>query len=193
MRYNNIMSRNVLIFFSFLLLLASCKKWEDKAAPGDNRLGSKKYCNDPGAVNYNWDFPGIPDNTVCFYPTDVFNGRYLILDSIFYTAGYAYARTDSIILNLVPQSRSKLQVTALKGWCPDKILNFTADRFFKATADSTLLPDSVVMTGQLFCRDKDTISGFISRKQADSNHIRINFTVLTDTGISFHVGTGTKL
>lgn len=185
-------SRIILIFLSFILILAACKKWEDKAATPDSHFVNH-YCNDPEAVNYNWNFPGTPDNTTCFYPTEVFTGNYLLLDTVYYSAKYTFKEVDSVLLNLNASSRTKLEVKALKGWCPGKVLNFTADRFFKAIADSLkLLPDSTALNGQLFCRDRDTLSGFILRSRSDSTRIRINFTVVTDTGISYHVGTAIK-
>ena len=40
-----------------LLVAASCSKYTDDPGETDPRL-SRKYCNDPEAVNYNRDFPG---------------------------------------------------------------------------------------------------------------------------------------
>jgi len=71
-------------FFIIIACLSSilgCTKWTDTQNASDPRL-TQKYCNDPFAVNYNWGFPGIPDNSTCVFPSDVYVGTYVFHDSI---------------------------------------------------------------------------------------------------------------
>ncbi len=164
------------------LLVFSCKKYEDKVGPSDPRL-SRLYCNDPEAVNFNWDFPGTPDNSVCLYPADAFKGQYRFTDSIYNSASQLVLQRQ-YTLDLYALSRSRL---ALLGFCgPSDTVKLTASRFFRATVDTT------VLKGQALCRPQDTLSGYLTRTAPDAQHLHFFFTVTTDTGFTFHMGTAVK-
>ncbi len=172
-----------------LMVFSACKKAEDKVGLADDRLNDRTYCNDPSAVNYNWGFPGKPDNSICFYPTEVFKGSYLLEDSMF-DVNYIFTGMRTITLNIQANDYTKLTIT---GFCNDNSsLQFTADKFFRASADTTIFVDSVKMGGQLLCRPVDTLSGLITTSRGNDTSIRINFTVISDTGISYHIGTAIK-
>ena len=163
-----------------ILILASCKKWKD--TPGNTSpLLNRPYCNDPTAVNYNWDFPGKPDNSVCFYPTDVFKGNFIYTDSI-YDGAQNFIRSQ--VLNLVINSSSRSKMT-IAGFCSSGNLSFTATRQLRADADS------VVGYGQLLCRPTDTITGNINRASL-TDPIVFDLTVNTDTGVSYHRGSAVR-
>lgn len=162
-----------------LALLASCEKYKDEPGPSDPRL-SRKYCNDPEAVNYNLDFPGTADNSVCYYPTDAFKGSFSFVDSI-YLGTNKLGRLDTVNLVFTPNTRTKMTVT---GFCDGgNTLSFTVNRALRATGDTT------VLEGQQMCRTKDTVSGYITRSLADSTRLKFNLTVVSDTGVTFHQGT----
>jgi outer membrane protein assembly factor BamB len=149
----------------------------------DPRL-SRVYCNDPEAVNYNWNFPGTPDNTTCFYPTEVFNKAYTFNDSVYFSDG-TFLFTKSYTLHFYALDKEKL---AIVGFCTSgDSLRLTADRFYHAQLDST--NDA----GQQLCRVQDTVSGTIIQNKVDSALLQINFTVLSDTGLTYHRGTAVKL
>lgn len=190
------MSRIATIFILAFCVLASCKKYEDKVGNPDERLNNSHYCNDPEAVNYNWGFPGVPDNTICLYPTHFFGGKYTLVDTIYYSNEFKLARVDTLTIQLDSINRQFLQFRAVGSnnvWCTDKFLTLTADRFFRANVDSLILPDSVKLNGQVYCRN-DTISGSITTSQNDPMHLHLDFTVISDTGsgLTFHKGTATK-
>jgi hypothetical protein len=190
------MNRIAPILFA-VLALASCKKYEDKVGVAGDQL-TNSYCNDPEAVNYNWGFPGKPDNTLCFYPTDSLIGTYFFRDTIFYSQDMKFTRVDSfeIALELIDRTRFRFRPLKNSVFCSDDVVNFKADKFFKATADSTWLPDSVQIPGQaLKCRRQDTLSGFITTTSQHDKKIKINFTVISDTGskLTYHIGTATKI
>lgn len=176
--------------------LFSCKKWSDPAAPQDPRLNEKKYCNDPEAVNYNWNFPGQPDNTVCIFPADLYQGTYSFTDSIYNSQSvFDSARSQQIyILRLVPVGKRHLRIVGFCGGTDS--LKFTAERStYRATADTTLfLNDTTKVHGQLFCRTQDTLTGFVRKNQNDSTGKTIHFDlrVVSDTGVYFHRGTAIK-
>jgi len=180
----------ILLIILSTLAFASCKKWEDKAGEGDDRL-SRPYCNDPEASNYNLDFPGTPDNSICFYPYEAFLGTYEFNDSSYYSTDYVYGGNRMYTLTIRRQDTSKRQLL-LSGFCGTDI-RFTADKYLRAYADSTDHPtDSTKLPGQLICNPIDTLSGYMNFVNRDSGILRINFTVLTDTGIVYHTGRAVK-
>lgn len=162
-----------------VLTLVSCQKYVDVPGQSDPRL-SRKYCNDPEAVNYDLDFPGTADNSVCYYPADAFQGSYLFIDSV-YNGLNALTRQWSLNLHFTGLTRTKLDIS---GFCPGgDLLHFTANRALLATGDTTIL------NGQMLCQIKDTISGTITRSLGDSSRLQFSLTVVSDTGVTTHRGT----
>lgn len=184
------MLRNITILLFLAVVFYSC----GKTAPFDEPVADQfdtLYCNDPIAINYNLAFPGTPDNSICIYPTDVFGGSYSFKDSI-YNGEF---ELDTVLdYTIVFNRTSQTQLNVL-GFCPGgDTIEMTATRYYKAVADSTMiLPDSTLLPGQVFCRSLDTLSGSISKVDSDSTKIRINFTIASDTGVNYHIGTGTQL
>ena len=168
----------------FIVLLAtSCKRYEDPAAFTDPRI-KELYCNDPSAVNYNWNFPGIPDNSTCIYPSDVFEGLYKYYDTTL-DATLNVVSTDSFTLSFVKVDSTKM---ILNGFCGNNPLSLHANRILRFTIDS------LMGEGQIHCNPLDTITGG-GFKQAfsDNLHIFLNYEILSDTGRTKHKGKGTKL
>ena len=187
-RSNKAVLRLGLLTLVVCAIVFSCKKWTDPKPYTDPKL-TNPYCNDPNAVNYNWGFPGKPDNTVCFYPTDEFKGTYVFTDSIYSLSGstdgnFLYALIDTLRI----YARSDTTMAGY-GFCiPGDSLRLTARVLtFTATIDS-LVGDSLTTTrGQIFCRMPDTVGGTIFFSRVDSM-LHINFQVTSDTGLSSHVG-----
>jgi len=176
-----------------LTILTSCEKWKDEKAEDDPRLNDRKYCNDPEAVNYNWGFPGKPDNTVCFYPSDLYEGTYLLTDSV-YTQDNVFdsaASLQTYTLELIPISKSRF---VIRGFCPTDSLEFTAGRTtFRAIADTTFVAaNNKKDFGQPLCRVQDTLTGLIIKNQLDSTQLFIDWRVVSDTGVNYHRGTAIK-
>lgn len=162
-----------------LFLLASCQKYQDEPGQGDPRL-SRKYCNDPDAVNYNLDFPGTADNSVCYYPADAFKGTYKFVDSI-YSGSNKTPQELPLTLQFVAKNQTQFDIT---GFCPNgNALHFTANRALRASGDTTIL------NGQTLCRTKDTVSGYLTRSLGDSSRVLFFLTVVSDTGTTTHQGT----
>ncbi|MCB0700396.1 MAG: hypothetical protein H6551_01205 [Chitinophagales bacterium] len=183
------MNKKYFLYITLLISLISCKKSNENASL-DNGLFDRPYCNDPEAVNYNRDFPGIPDSTVCYYPIDVFVGSYMMKDSIF-NAEYELDTVLEYTITLKSSNKTNLSVT---GFCTGgESLRFTADKYNKAVADSTYLADSTKLPGQLTCSKQDTLTGLLLRNLPDSSLIKIDWLILSDTGLNYHIGTGTKI
>jgi hypothetical protein len=183
--------RTVILLLLTITEMASCKKWKDEKGPTDPRL-SRKYCNDPEAVNYNWDFPGTPDNSVCFYPSDGFKGAYSFTDSIFNAADNKFIKTINYTLYFGPRGKQKF---AVSGFCSntDSVF-FTSNRYYRALGDTLVRfsRDTTTGAGQLFCRTLDTLSGSIDRVGNNDSFFNISLTVVSDTGTTLHTGTAVK-
>ena len=170
--------------FCSIVIVVACQKWKDKPPGSDPRL-TNPYCNDPLAVNYNWGFPGRPDDSVCFYPTDVFKGVYVFNDSVLLSDNtFSYAQIDT--LHFYALTKSKLGIT---GFC-------AGGDTLKMSVDAALKPtvDSVVGNGQILCSGLDTISGYLNRNLGDTTGktIAITFTSNTPSGILIHNGNAIK-
>lgn len=184
------MFRKLSICILLLMLLYACDKSKPFDTATDEQFASL-YCNDPVAINYNQGFPGTVDNSTCIYPTDVFKGTYLLRDSIL----NGEFELDTILEYKVTFHTLSLTQLRLSGFCINgDSVRLTADRYYKAAVDSTLLlPDSTMMEGHVFCRGLDTIMGNLSKLGGDTDRIRINFIIASDTGINYHIGTGIKM
>ncbi len=187
MRYLNIV---VLLFIVSVVAMLSCKKWEDPAPSDDPRI-SNPYCNDPDAVNYNWGFPGTPDNTVCVYGPDLFAGTYKVHDTAYDTESGLYLAADSSMVTIVKLSNLKARVDGL---CPSGVSLFiTAGGAWQATVDTTVGDSLSLSQGQLFCRSVDTVTGYLTRDKIDSSLVYIDLTIRTDSATTVHRAKAVKM
>lgn len=179
----------LLIFLAASVAVFSCAKWKDPAPVNDPRL-TNPYCNDPNAVNYNWNFPGKPDNTTCFYPTDLFAGDYVFVDSVYLTSTFTYLMAQTETLHVSKVSQTQLSVMGL---CANgNTIHLTADKSYNATIDS-VVGDSVTARGQLLCRNADTVNGTITKDRLVDSVLHINLQVISDTGITTHIGNAKRI
>jgi len=179
----------VLLFILLLIGVAfSCKKWSDPAPVSHPEIANP-YCNDPEAVNYNWGFPGRPDNTTCYYASDLFAGTYFFHDTVYDAKTDLYLSADSGTLILTKISKHGLSVSGL---CPSDRLLFTTQGAYIASADTTVGDSLTVHRGQIFCKLQDTLTGSFTRDKVDSALIYINLTVVNDTGATVHIGKAVK-
>ncbi len=160
----------------------ACKKTTDPAPVDDDRL-NRPYCNDPEAVNYNWNFPGKPDSTVCYYPSDLFSGNWQYSDSIMSADGTSVLDSAQYLLTF---SKTGNKSMLMKGLCNTKTLNITA---FRAQIFSI---DTVVALGQYLCDNTDTIAGAGSMYFNENGRFSFSWILNSDTGISYHHGTAVK-
>ena len=172
------------------VVIFSCSKYKDPPSTGiDDRL-KDKYCNDSRAVNYNWGFPGIPDNTVCIYPVDSFIGTWLFTDSMFLPNG------DNVGVQLKTLTFSSTEDKALTnmavtGWCNNASPFYvTANKYSVATVDTS----AGGMLGQFLCNNSDTLTGQImfSLDSALKGTMLIDFTIANAGGSTNHRGRAVK-
>ncbi|OJW79875.1 MAG: hypothetical protein BGO69_13640 [Bacteroidetes bacterium 46-16] len=178
--------RNIFTITLFICFFLSCKKSNTSTPDSDSRL-DRPYCNDPEAVNYNWAFPGTPDNSICFYPTEVFSSAYAFNDSVYFKDG-TFLYDTPLTLHLYALDKTKLVMTGFCGAGSTDTLWLTADRFYRAQLDTT------IENGQALCNIKDTVTGNIIQSMSDSSTLKVNFTVVSDSdNVYFHRGTALKL
>ncbi|PZF70844.1 hypothetical protein [Taibaiella soli] len=174
--------RYIIIIILAVTGFLACKKYSDPQGQSDPRL-SRPYCNDPVAVNYNWDFPGTPNDSVCFYPSQVFSGTYSYQDSV-YLPDNSLAYVTPVTMHLWPLTRTNIRIT---GFCPNgDSLNFTATRYYTASNDTLL------GLGVPICSNLDTLTGTLTKYQTNDTFMLVDFTVVSDTGTTYHRGTAYK-
>ncbi len=163
-------------FLLAFFLVAACKPYEDPAPITDPRLDNSSYCNDPAAINYNWGFPGVPDNSLCIFPADVFIGNYVwrdtILDENRTVLGY-----DSALVTITKIDTVRFNINGRCGYD----LKLTADKFLG------IVIDSIDGRGQKFCQPNDTIIGTgLKTGFSDTTTFTLNYVIISDTGSSIH-------
>ncbi|HTO14720.1 MAG TPA: hypothetical protein VLZ83_03070 [Edaphocola sp.] len=186
------MTRQIL-FGVLIVLIASwsaCEKYKD---PKEKDLGlTREYCNDPSAINYNDSFPGVPNNSVCIFPTDLFEGNWHFQDSVFTPDG-TFLNSETYILTFTakdPSQDSLKRKLTLTGLCPSVNINLSANRYGLALTD-TLIP--YTDGGQFFCQNTDTISGqFKVIRDSLNNNMKINFTIHAPDNQFLHIGKAIK-
>lgn len=185
------MYRSLVFIVMVTVLALSCKKEDPSANMNIDGL-DRPYCNDPDAINYNQTFPGKPDNSICYFPTQPFKGSFLFKDSI-YDADNKFRKAQELQITLSATSSTKMEMFGFCGG--SEPLKITADRYYKATMDSTIVLVNNIeynLYGQYLCRTSDTISGYLLKDKVDSNKLTFFFTVASDSGASYHKGTGIR-
>ncbi|HRP89581.1 MAG TPA: hypothetical protein PKX92_06035 [Edaphocola sp.] len=178
------------IVIALLVIFASCEKYKD--TPGKDLGLTRKYCNDPRAANYNDSFPGVPDNDVCIYPNEIFEGNWQLKDSVFLQDG---TFQSTAIYNLSFSKKDTLQDSLkrkiiVSGFCNAIQLHLTANKYGTAITD-TLIPNT--QGGQLFCQNTDTVFGqFKIIKDSLTTTMNINLTVQSSNQQYLHIGKAIK-
>jgi hypothetical protein len=153
--------------------LIACKPYKDPA-PKDLGL-TNPYCNNPFAVNFNWGFPGKPDNSVCIFPAQVFAGTYKLYDSIT-SNNAATIFNDSSTISLVRINDSTLTLS-----------NHCAGNNYVVRATKTLqfYVDSSTMLGAPFCNG-DTIAGLARKLNINDSIVTYTYDLNNNGGIVKH-------
>ena len=184
-----------IVFLALLFIggmgVFSCTKYKDTKTTGNPHL-TNPYCNDPNAVNYNWNFPGTPDNSICFYPTDIFKGVYEFHDSVFFTTTGFFISYDTFIITIAKNSTTKFTIA---GFCTSGAsLGLTAGVNYVATVDTMIGDSTTTVRGQPLCSVADTINGTLTKDRLNDSLMYINFVVASDTGVTTtHIGSARLL
>lgn len=174
------------------VVIYSCSKYEDPPAADGSGL-TNKYCNDSRATNYNWGFPGIPDNSVCIYPVDSFLGNWSLTDSMFRPNGENIGVQFKTLTFTGTEDTAKIGFS-ITGWCSNNTpIYLIANKYSYAYIDTLAEGTS----GQFFCgATTDTLSGQLNMyNDGDSTlkgRMEINFVVNDASGTVNHKGTAVK-
>ncbi len=179
----------LLVVVAPALLFFACSKSKDPARPNlGNGLDGRYYCNDPKAVNYNWGFPGHPDNNTCIYPIDSFLGTWAFKDYVLQPNG----DTDAVIDRMLTLSSTEDTVhthIAITGWCGGNVpFYITANKYGKAVVDT--FPGSAL--GQFLCVNTDTLNGNFIKAAYKGDSIKVDLTVNDAAGLKYHKGVAVK-
>ncbi len=181
---------SVIVIISTIGLVA-CEKYQDPDPAEDDERLTNPYCNDPRAVNYNQGFPGKPDNSVCIFPIDLFQGDWTFTDTV-YAADESMLFTETVNLKITTvqddETVAKLQVS---GWCGNEVLQLTANKVKEAYGDT--LDNGLEEGWQVICSQQDTFSYIkFSYDLFDSTFIKIDMSVRNANGLRHHRGTAVK-
>lgn len=171
------------------VIFYACKKYQDPPTlPLDPRL-TNHYCNDPRAVNYNWNFPGIADSTTCIFAVDSFKGTWIFYDTITQPSGDTVGTSVKQLLFTSTEDTVRTHL-AVTGWCSGTTpFYLTANNYGRLDVDT--FPGGAF--GQFLCDQTDTLNGY-ALKNSDStaislNRMRVTFTINSQGGITYHNGT----
>ncbi|MBU3676067.1 MAG: hypothetical protein FGM54_02660 [Chitinophagaceae bacterium] len=165
-----------------LVLILGCKRYTDPNPISDDRI-KNPYCNDPSAVNYNWGFPGKPDNSVCIYPSAVFAGNFLVNDTV-WGPNQVVLQTQAFPLQIIALDTVRMQ---LLGFCDTAKHSARANRFLRFTTDT------LIGFGQTYCAGKDTLQVIGTQTNLfDTSGFDIEYILNTDTGMVYHKGRANK-
>ena len=178
----------LLIAVLFAVILFACSKYKDPPPAGhDDRL-VKPYCNDPKAVNYNWDFPGIPDSSVCIYAVDSFKGSWIFKDTVLLPNNDIAEIVDRNLTFTSTEDTIKIHLE-VTGWCSGPTpFYITANKYGKANVDS--IPAGV--PGQLLCIPTDTLNGYFNKNLYGKDTMKIELTITNAAGTRYHKGIAIK-
>ncbi len=121
------------ILLLILISLVSCEKYKDPEPIDDPRLDTNFFCNDLDAVNYNWGFPGTPDESICIFPSDVLEGDYIVADSIYSSGDSFLSATTYPTVRLDILSKTYL---SMKNYCPSDSIRLLCDRYLIISSDT---------------------------------------------------------
>lgn len=179
-----------LFLITLSTLVVACSKPKDKKGGDISDQLTSHYCNIPTAVNYNWGFPGIEDNSICIFATEYFEGNWMFIDSIV-TSDSMTSAIDTVYLQFsaVPNDETRTLLD-VKGWCNNnETFRIFTDKYFSAKTDTSFNS----LGYQILCNANDTIFGTIKKDIFDTTKLAIQLTNYSVNGVSYHKGTASKL
>lgn len=170
-----------------VVIISACEKYSDKKGGDIKDQLNRKYCNIPHAINYNWNFPGIEDNTTCYFAYEYFQGNWTFVDTI--KKQDEIIQIDTLVISFEHNNADTTYGTIfLNGWCANEKLKLIADRFYNVVTDTMENGEKY----QVVCNNQDTISGTISKDISDSTKLSIKLNVTNANGTFLHVGNASR-
>lgn len=180
-----------------VIFFFACSKYKDPPrADPDNPdiIALGPYCNDSRAVNYNWNFPGVPNDSVCVYPVDFFKGNWILQDVVLLPNGDTAQVLTRNLTFTATEDTTKTHL-AVTGWCSGTTPFYTtANKYARADVDT--FPGSSL--GQFLCSNTDTLNGYFAKwSMADTakllpDTLKVELTITNAAGTTYHKGTAIK-
>lgn len=171
-----------------LLCLTACNKEDKKGEDVTDKL-KNKYCNIPGAINYNWNFPGIEDNSICYFATDYYEGTWKLTDSV-RLEDSTFVRVDTLYLEFnkigSDTTNSKMH---LRRWCITSDIWVQVNKYYIGMTDTTQNAEG----WQLVCNGRDSLKINFSRNVFDSTIVDFTIRQFNNDTMYYHQATGVKL
>jgi len=170
------------------MLLGACTKNTDKKGPDISDQLNRKYCNIPRAVNYNWNFPGIEDNSTCFFATDFYEGSWMFVDTV-KSRDETVIRIDTLGFDLRKMAQdTTYQKMTMTGWCGTEALTINVDRFYLARTDSF----DNNQGWQKICGNRDSVLVEMRKSLLDTTQLTIHIIQYLPDSVLYHSGTGIR-
>lgn len=168
----------------FMLGFISCDRYEDKTLQDWDDQDNSYYCNQADAINYNWGFPGLINDSICIFPNEVFEGTWYLTDTIFNdTLGIEQIQERWVTIDWVADDTISYKLKMM-GFCEeDQPLYFDANRFMLAN----IVDDLEDTNGQLYCDLTSSISGNIRKDNIDSDTLYLQMLQQTNTDLLFTI------
>jgi len=186
-----IIKKGILFIGLFISVLSvSCNKSGDKKGQDISDQLNSRYCNIPTAVNYNWGFPGIADNSICVFGTDFFVGNWMFVDTV-RTSDSMSLVIDTLYWQFsVVSNDSTNSLLDVKGWCNNnETFRIITDKYYSAITDTAFNS----LGYQILCNANDTLFGTVKKDVFDTTKLIINLTNYSANGVSYHKGLASKL
>lgn len=177
MRLEDLKNRILTLGLIAMVLISSCEKYEDSSQNDWKVDENQEYCNHPDAVNYNWGFPGVINDSICIFPNEVFEGQWYLTDTLFNdTLGVEAIRERFIDIQWVPEDSIEYKLR-LSGWCDNEHeLYLDANRFLLAS----VIDELEDYPGQWDCDLTSSISGTIRKNNFDADTLYLQMIQQTD-------------
>lgn len=172
-----------LFFAALSMFFIACEKYKDKKGDDIQDQLKNKYCNIPFAINYNWGFPGIEDNSTCYFAYEFFEGSWIFIDTV--SKDEVVLSIDTIPISFArKEADTTLASIEMMGLCNLEKLNLITDKFYNAITDTMENGEKF----QVICNNQDTIAGTIARHISDSTNLSIKLSVTNANGTFIHKG-----
>src|SRR5690625_160640 len=163
-----------LILCMLALGFVSCEKYEDKAQKDIEDALKNQYCNITDAINYNWGFPGEPNDSLCIFPVEPFIAySWTLLDTVFNEDFEVLeTRNRTIYFEEYTAIDTLKHMMLMHDYCSENSsILLEANRHLLATVYDNIEND----VGQLDCDESSVLNGFISLDSLSADTLKLRF------------------
>lgn len=158
----------------FILNFISCEKYEDKAKKDIDDTLTNQYCNITDAINYNWGFPGEPNDSLCIFPVEPFIAySWTLIDTVLNEdMDILETRNRTIYFEEYTAIDTMKHMILMKDYCSENSsILLEANRHLLASVFDNMEND----IGQLDCDGSSVLNGFISLDSLSADTLKLRF------------------